>query len=200
MNETMMEMMHLLSVNAANYTKGNLAARATKSRGDCSSKNATGAICQVAGESSAVNESRSESLLSLPPMYSDQASLPRFSAVTETSAMPESPAIPTSEAMQQNYAAAYQEALRVLSQQASMAALQQVATLPAQKEYTQLGTSSHVQVIDEESDIPTPKDPKKRLLDEEDGDERTRNQRRRELESKDLIYSSYCLRVQYVHS
>lgn len=175
-NETMVEMIHLLSANAANVQK------------EISQRGQPGVVLettvprmqpavtsQESGESNAVNESRGESLLSLPPMY-NEAPRPRFTSITETSAaLPESRAIPTNEAMQQSYAVAYQEALRVLSQQASMAALQQVATIPAQKEYAQVGTLSHVQVVDEESDISTPKDPKKRLLDEvldeEDGDE-----------------------------
>jgi hypothetical protein len=172
MNETMMEMMHLLSVNAANIQK-EISQREQPRIVETAAPRMqpAAATCQETHESSDGNESRSESLLSLPPMYSTQASLPRFSPGTETSVVPESRAIPTSEALQQNYAAAYQEALRVLSQQASMTALQQVTTVSAQNEYNQQCTSLYVPVIDEDSDMSTPKDPKKRLLDEEDGDE-----------------------------
>lgn len=172
MNQTMMEMMHLLSVNAANIQK-EISEREQPRIVETAAPRMqpAAATCQVTHESSDGNESRSESLLSLPPMYSTQPFLPRFSPGTETRVVPESRAIPTSEALQQNYAAAYQEALRVLSQQASMTALQQVTTVSAQNEYNQQCTSLYVPVIDEDSDMSTPKDPKKRLLDEEDGDE-----------------------------
>lgn len=169
MNDAVMEMMQLIAVNAEKIQKE------TPHRGQPRAAETAAPRMQlpvVHGVDDRMNgEPTNDGLLSLPPMYKD-VSRPRFNLATDRSLITETSDILGREAMLQKYAVAYQEALRVLSHQASMATLQQHnAVIPAQQNCIQQDFSPNVQIIHKESDSPVTKDPKKRHLEEDGEDE-----------------------------
>ena len=162
MNETMMEMMQLLAANADQLRKQEPSPRPTHQRVvEVVLPRVEQPVLQPLVKD-VVDDSSSGSVLSIPPMYK-QVSRSNVSQSTRN-ITPITAA--TRESMEQHYAAAYLEALRIISQQASFPASPS-ALVPASYACARKESPSQVsvQVIEEEMDT---KDCKKRILDEED--------------------------------
>jgi len=174
-SESMMEMMQLIAANAEKLRKEVPLQEEKKQQQQRGVEVVVPRVQQLPVLYRHVNHESandaSASVFSLSPMYKE-LSLPDVSHAASN--VVSTPTITTTrEAMEQQYAAAYEEALRVLSQQASQcpnaAGMISSHQVSPQESSPQLS----VQVIDEAKTDVLNKDCKKRLLDEdgEDDDE-----------------------------